>query len=373
MKSIKELKNLAGKKILVRVDFNVPIKGNKILDDFRIKKALPTIKYLQKNKATIILISHLGDKGDESMKPVFLRLKKYIPEVTFIETPILGRETTDAINRLEKGSIVLLENLRLDESEKKNLPSFARAMSRYANIYVNDAFSVCHRAHASVVGLPKHLPSYAGFQLEEEVEKLSRVFNPTRPFFFMVGGAKFETKIPLIKKFLRKADNIFIGGALANNLFKIKGYEIGKSLVSEDNFQINSFLKNKNLVLPIDVLAWDGKKTHVAKPDEIKPEESIVDVGPETILFLKKIIMEAGFVLWNGPLGKYEDGFGKGTEELLKIISNSKAESVVGGGDTVSIISKMKIENKFSFISTGGGATLDFLSKETLPGIKALK
>lgn len=373
MNSIKDIKNLSGKKVIVRMDFNVPIKDGKILDDFRIKKSIPTIKYLNKKGAILILITHLGRDGSESLKPVFLRLKKYIPEVTFVGTPVLSSETTTTINNLKKGDIVLLENLRGDEGEQKNLPSFARALSRYAEIYVNDAFSVSHRAHASIVGIPKHLPSYAGLQLIEEINNLSKVFDPKHKFLFILGGAKFETKIPLIKKFLRKADNVFIGGALANDLFKAKGYEVGESLVSDDHFQISTFLKHKNLILPIDVEISKKGKSRNSIPSEVNEGESIVDIGPKTVEMLKKIIDESSFVLWNGPLGKYEDGFSNGTESLLSIISKSKIESIIGGGDTVSLVSKMKLESKFSFVSTGGGATLDFLVKETLPGIKALK
>ncbi len=373
MRSIKEIKNLKGTRVIVRVDFNVPIKDDQVLDDFRIKKSLPTIEYLHKNKAIVILIAHLGDKEDQSLKPVYLKLKKYLPKVIFIDTPVLGEATANEINKLKEGDIVLMENLRNDEGEKKNSPSFARGLSRYASIYVNDAFSVSHRAHASVVGLPKFLPSYAGLQLEEEIKNLSKVFHPEHPFLFILGGAKFETKVPLIKKFLRNADNVFIGGALANDFLRAKGFEVGLSLVGKKNFQINTFLKRPNLLTPIDVRVTENTKNRITLSDEVNQNEIIVDIGPKTIEILKKKIDQAQFILWNGPLGKYEDGYSEGTEEVLKIISKSKAYSVIGGGDTVSLISKLKLENKLSFVSTGGGATLDFLAKETLPGIKALK
>jgi phosphoglycerate kinase len=373
MKSIKEIKILKGKKVIVRVDFNVPIKNGKVFDDFRIKKSLSTIEYLNKNKAIVILIAHLGNEKEESLKPVYLQLKKYLPKVIFIDTPILGEATAREINNLKEGDIVLIENLRNDEGEKKNSPSFARGISRYGDIYVNDAFSVCHRAHASVVGLPKFLPSYGGFQLQEEIDNLSKVFNPNHPFLFILGGAKFETKVPLIKKFIRQADDIFIGGALANDFLKAKGYEVGTSLVGKKDFQINTFLKRSNLTIPVDLRVSLDASSHFAKADEVKNDECIVDVGPKTIEILKEKIEKVQFILWNGPLGKYEDGYSQGTEEILKIISKSKAYSVIGGGDTVSLISKLKLESKFGFISTGGGATLEFLTKETLPGIKALK
>lgn len=373
MKSIKDLKVLTGKRVILRVDFNVPIKDGKILDDFRIKKALPTISYLQKKGARVVIISHIGDKSTESLLTVALNLKKSIKEVNFIDTSIFSDETEKKINSLKNGEIVLLENLRRETGEKKNSPSFARALSRYGDIYVNDAFSVSHREHASVVGITKYLPGYAGFQFMLEVENLSKVFNPKHPFLFILGGAKFETKIPLVKKFLRQADHIFIGGAIANDFFRAKSYEVGTSLLGDINFQVPLILKAKNLILPVDVEVTKNNKNHFVKASEVNVDECIVDVGPESIAVLKDLVNKAEFILWNGPLGKYESGFGGKTEELLKIISKSKAYSVIGGGDTVALISKLKIEDKLGFVSTGGGATLDFLSKGTLPGIRVLK
>jgi phosphoglycerate kinase len=373
MKSIKEIKNLSGKKIILRADFNVPIKGGKVLDDFRIKKTIPTILYLQQKGAKVIIISHLGEDGKESLLPISLIIKKSIKNFDFIKTPIFSDETENKINGMKKGEVIMLENLRTETGEKKNSPSFARALSRYGEIYVNDAFSVCHREHASVVGITKYLSGYAGLQLMAEIESLSKVFNSSHPFLFILGGAKFDTKIPLIKKFLRNADNIFIGGAIANDFFKAKGYETGVSLVDSGNFQVPVIMKSKNVILPVDVKVTKNSKNRFCKPSEVMADENIVDIGPQTIEALKDLINKAKFILWNGPLGKYEDGFGGATEELLKIISKSKAGSIIGGGDIVSIVSKLKLESKLGFVSTGGGATLEFLAKGTLPGIRALK
>jgi phosphoglycerate kinase len=373
MKSIKDIEGLSGKRVLVRVDFNVPIRDGKVLDDFRIKKAVPTIEYLHKKGAAIILISHVGDDGTESLSPVALRLKKYIPTLNFVKTSIFSDETETILNSIKKGDIILLENLRREPSEKKNAPSFARALSRFGDVYVNDAFSVSHRPHASIIGITKYLPGYAGLQLAEEVKSLSRVFEPSHPFLFILGGAKFETKIPLVKKFLRDADSVFIGGALANDFFRAKGYEVGVSLVDEGDFSIPSLMKNKNLLLPLDVKVVKGSKYRFCKPTEVAPDEAIIDVGPSTIEMLKGLVDKAKFILWNGPLGKYEKDSGGSTEAILKAIVKSNAYSIVGGGDTVAYISEMKFEDKFGFVSTGGGATLDFLSKGTLPGIKVLK
>jgi phosphoglycerate kinase len=373
MKSIKEIENVSGKRILLRVDFNVPIRDGKILDDFRIRKSIPTIEYLHKKGAIIILLSHLGDDGKETLAPVALRLKKYMPKVKFIKTPIFSDETEKIIGDLKKGDIVLLENLRREPVEKNNSPSFARALSRYGNIYVNEAFSVSHRVHASIVGITKYLEGYAGLQFIDEIKNLSNAFNPPHSFLFILGGAKFETKIPLIKKFLHDADFVFISGALANDFFKAKGYEIGMSLVDNANFQIASLMKRKNLLLPIDVEVIKDHKHRFVEPNKIDKDESIVDIGPQTVAILKGLIEKSKFILWNGPLGKYESGFGGATEQVLKMISRSKAHSIIGGGDTVALISKLKLEDKLGFVSTGGGATLDFLAKGTLPGIKALK
>lgn len=373
MKSIKDLKDIKGKKVVLRVDFNVPISNGKIIDDFRIKKVIPTILFLQKKGAKIIIISHIGNDGKESLLPVSDRMKKYIKGINFIKTPIFSNETEGIVNSLKNGEIVLLENLRREEGEKKNSPSFARALSRYGDIFVNDAFSVSHREHASVVGITKYLPGYAGLQFIAEVENLSKAFNSSHPFLFILGGAKFETKIPLVKKFLRQADNIYIGGAIANDFFKAKGYEVGTSLVGPSNFQIPLILKAKNLILPIDVEVNKGQKNSFVNADNVKSDEMIVDIGPESILKLKDLIKKSEFILWNGPLGKYENGFGGATEEILKAIAKSSATSIIGGGDTVALISKLKIEDKLGFVSTGGGATLDFLSKGTLPGIRVLK
>lgn len=373
MKSIKDIKNLSGKKVILRVDFNVPTKNGKVLDDFRIRKTIPTLQYLQQKGAKVIVISHLGGEGKESFSFITPYIKKYIKNFEFINTPIFSDETEKKINLIKKGDIILLENLRSESGEKKNSPSFARALSRYGEIYINEAFPESHREYASIVGITKYLPGYAGFQFMNEIDNLSKVFNPKHPFLFILGGAKFETKIPLIKKYLRMADNIFIGGAIANDFFKARGYEIGVSLIGPNNFQIPLLMKSKNLTLPIDVLATKNSKSRFINPTDVMSDEKIVDVGPKTIENLKDLISKAEFVLWNGPLGEYESGFGKATEEVLKLIAKSKAYSIIGGGDTVALITKLKIEDKLGFVSTGGGATLDFLSKGTLPGIRVLK
>src|SRR3990172_7930507 len=296
MKSIRELKNLKGKTALVRVDFNVPIRNGKILDTFRIQRALPTIKFLQKRGAKIILISHLGKESGKTLKPVANYLNKLLPT----------RFATWGSDPQVDGSVVLMENLRLNKGEESNSVPFAKKLAKLGDLYVNDAFPVCHRKHASVVGVHKYLQSYAGFQLEQEVKNLSLAFAkpPARTakrggFLFILGGAKFETKIPLIKKFLKKADGVFIGGALMNNFFKEAGIDVGKSLVDpstslragKKKFGLKKLMKNKKLILPVDVITRD---------------KAFVYIGEKTTKLLIGLIKRSRIVLLNGPMGNYE-------------------------------------------------------------------
>lgn len=372
MKSIKELKNIKGKKILVRVDFNVPMKNGKVEDDFRIQKALPTIQYLQKKGALVILITHLGKRGG-SLAPVVKALNKYV-KAKFVPE-IVGEKVNQAVVDMKNGEVILLENLRNDPGEQSANKFFAMNLAKLGDIYVNEAFSVSHRADTSIVVVPKILPSYAGLQIQDEIKNLSKAIqNPAHPFLFILGGAKFSTKMPLIKKYLKLADYIFIGGALLNDFLKAKGYEVGKSLVGEENFGIEKIIKNKKFIIPGYVVVQNTTGKLVEKKvNDVLKSDIILDVGSQSLKVLEPIIKKSKLILWNGPLGKYEVGAGGATKEALKMVAGSKATSIVGGGDTVEIISELKIEKKFSFVSTGGGATLDFLANGTLPGIKALQ
>jgi len=366
LKSIKDA-SVSGKKVLVRVDFNIPIKDGEVADDFRIRKVLPTIEYLEANGAKTLLLSHI--ESTDTLLPVF----EYLSPRFSIKFAKSLEEAESLLSSCDKGDFVLLENIRKFSGEKENAEAFSKDLADLGDIYINEAFSVSHRPHASIVGIPKFLPGYVGFLFESEVENLSKAFKPIHPFLFILGGAKFETKMPLVTKFLKKADKIFVGGALANDIYKAKGYEIGVSLVSEKEIDLSIVIKDKKIVIPPDVIVFDGKESAEKKADEVGLTEKIVDNGPESVSVLKKLADEAKFILWNGPLGNYENGFGKGTEDLVKIVSESKAVTIVGGGDTVAEISKLGLEDKFSFVSTGGGAMLDFLANETLPGIKALE
>lgn len=372
MKYLREIKELAGVKVLVRLDLNVPVCDGKVVDDFRIRKILPTIAYLQEKKAKIILMSHIETPKDKpSLVPVAEYLKTFGVQCVFVKN---YKNALISIEKLDPGSVILLENLREYEGEKKNDKNFAKELASFGDIYVNDAFAVSHRKHASVCAITEFIPSYAGLLFEQELKHLSTAFKPNHPFLFVLAGAKFETKLPLIEKFIKIADQIFVGGALANNFFKEQGKEIGKSMVSPDNFNLSRFLSNPKLLLPIDTVVVDGK-TETKKVGQIKSDEMMYDAGPETLALLGQAINKAQYILWNGPLGAYEQGFKKPTLELAKMIAQATengAKSVIGGGDTLATVAELKIEDKFTFVSTGGGAMLDYLAEGTLPGIEAL-
>lgn len=370
MKTLKDIGDVVGKRALVRVDFNVPVEDGVVKDDFRIKAALPTIELLRKSGAKVCLIAHCEantEGGECSLRPAFEVLSKSVPAV-------FAKTIEEAKKLSETNEVVLLENLRTNPGEKANDETFAEELAALGDFYVNDAFSVCHRAHASVVGVPKFLPSYAGLQLEKEVSELSKAFNPARPFVFVLGGAKFETKLPLIKKFMDKADVVCVGGALANDVLKAQGKNIGMSRVAKGDVDLSAVISSSKLMTVHDVVVKTGTGESVTKKvDEIAQDDAAMDIGQETLNMWEEKIRDAAFVLWNGPLGNFEGGFDKGTLALAQAIASSDAESIVGGGDTLAAIKKLNLESGFSFISTGGGATLDFLANETLVGIEALK
>lgn len=354
MRNIKQIKGLKGKRVLVRVDFNVPVKDGKIEDNFRIKKGIPTIQYLVDKGANVKILMHLGKDGSSDINPV---IKEFF-----------------RLSKISKKDVEFLPNVRSYKGEEENSKELAKEFASMADIYVNDAFAVSHRTHASLVAITKFLPSYAGFQLDEEVKNLSIVFNkPKHPFLFILGGAKFSTKMPLIKKYLKIADYVFIGGAMLNDFLKAKGFEVGLSLVDNESYNLGNILKNKKLILPEFVEVKNVKGFFEEKNvKDVLESDNIMDVGAQSIKALEPIVQKSKLILWNGPLGKYEAGGGVSTKKLLKIVAKSKTTSIIGGGDTVSFISEMKMEKDFTFVSTGGGATLDLLAKGTLPGIKAL-
>ena len=344
-----------GRRVIVRVDWNVPIEDARVTDDERIRASLQTLEYLRQVGARIIILSHLAP-DEASLEPVHQTAAGLFPHDFCADLEI--EKIAARAKALSDGEALLLENLRQHPGEKQNNPSFAGELAALGDAYVNEAFSASHRSHASIVGLAERLPSYVGFRFEKEVTNLSKALAPVHPFLFILGGAKFETKLPLLDKFVGIADALFVGGALAHNFFKFQGIDIKKSLVSAGDFDIARLLESQRIILPRDPV-WDG--------------ERIVDAGEATLEDLRARIGESKFILWNGPLGLYEAGFKEGTQALAKIIAESGQEAIVGGADTLAAIKELGISEKFSFVSTAGGAMLDFLATGTLPGIEALK
>jgi phosphoglycerate kinase len=369
-KPITESENLEGKKVLVRVDWNVPIGGGAVLDDYRVQNTLDTLRYLREKKAKIIIMSHLDSKESDSLKTIHDHVNQFFPLEFSTET--VGENVKEKVRDMKDGEALLLENVRKNEGEKSNSEEFAEELSSLADIFVNEAFSESHRNYASIVGVPKFIPGFIGMRFNEEITHLSQAFYPKRPFLLIMGGAKFETKIPIISKFLGIADNVFVGGALANDLFKERGVEVGKSLVSKGNLNLKEIANSEKIKLPVDVVVKREDKSHIISPDKVLEEDVIVDAGPNTLLELKEMIAHSSSILWNGPLGGYEEGYREPTLELARFLAESKKETILGGGDTLAAIRELELTDEFSFVSTGGGAMLDFLAQGTLPGIEAL-
>lgn len=370
MKKITEAGNLKGKYVLIRSSLNIPLQSGKVRNNFRINRALPTLRYLHEAGARTIILSHLGRKSEDSLKPVFDELEKYLPVHWGGE--VKSEEFKTRKNLLADGEILLAENLRHDIGETENDPAFVSYLAGLGEIYVNDAFAEAHREHASTFGLAKKLPAYAGLTLEEEIIELSKVMQPEHPSLFLLGGAKFETKMPLVEKYLELYDQVFIAGALMNDIFKARGYEVGQSLVSDVSLVDVAFLHNPKLILPIDVVVNGPDGKMVKRPDQVLPEENILDVGPLTVDMLVTYIEKARFILWNGPFGSYDTGYTQSTEMTAKHIAESDAFSVIGGGDTVAAIEKLGLNDQFGFVSIGGGAMLAFLEKGSTSVIDVL-
>jgi phosphoglycerate kinase len=368
MKKIQDVHNLKERKVVVRVDFNVPLGKNKGVDSdsaFRIEKSLETINFLKNAGAKVIIISHIGRDKKETLKPIADYVNNIVP-LKFI--PTLDPESVlSIINQMVPSDVVMLENLRQNSGEESNDLKFANFLANLGDMFVNEAFACSHRSHASIVGVPMYMESYAGFWFQKEVENLSKFLQkPETPFVFILGGAKFETKINLIEKFETIATQIFIGGALANNFFKEIGFEVGKSLIDPKE-NVRRFFHKERISIPFDVRVEPGEEKELGK---ISKDDTIIDIGEETAREWAQVIMGAKTVLWNGPLGRGEHDSGSRT--LLEAMTTSKAFSVVGGGDTVQLVRRMGVEDKISFVSTAGGAMLEYLAKGTLPGIEAL-
>jgi len=369
-KSITERKDLKGKYVLLRTSMNVPIVDGVVLNQFRITRGLLTLQYLVQQGARVIVCGHIGSDGSQTAAPVAELLRTHMP-VVFSEE-VAGTKSKNLRDTLQNGEVLLLENLRKDPREKKNDANFARELADMADIYVNDAFPASHRAHASIVSVPQFLPSYAGMNFVHEYSELREARVPTSPSLFMLGGAKFDTKMPLVEQFLGVYDHIFIGGALANDFFNAKRYEIGDSLISDIDLSDSPLLTHESILLPIDVVVEKNGERRVCAPDAVGYHDVILDAGPQTVAMLAPLIANAKMVLWNGPLGNYEAGYEEQTIETAKLIAQADGYSVVGGGDTVAAIESLFIQEQYNFLSTAGGAMLTFLQEGTLPAIDAL-
>ena len=378
--------DVKGKKVLVRVDFNVPIKEGKVKDDTRIMAALPTINYLLEHGAAVILCSHLGRPKDEpdpafSMRPVADYLAKLVTVPVKFAEDCIGPIAEEAAKNLKFGEILVLENTRFHKGEGKNDPEMSRQLASLADLYVNDAFGSAHRAHASTAGVADYLPAAAGFLMEKEIQYLGNaIAAPKRPFVAILGGAKISDKIGVIKNLLTKADQILIGGGMANTFFAAQGYAMADSLVEGDAIETAKELLAKSagkLFLPVDVVladAFDAEaRSQTQAMGNIPDGWRVLDIGPKTVKVFGDVIQDAGTVVWNGPMGVFEfPRFAAGTFAVAKAVADSDAVSIIGGGDSVAAINQSGLEGKITHISTGGGASLEMLEGIELPGLKVL-
>ncbi|MBS4178426.1 phosphoglycerate kinase [Lederbergia citrea] len=387
--SIKDV-DVKGKRVFCRVDFNVPMSEGKVTDDTRIRAALPTIQYLSEQGAVVILASHLGrPKGEVKeelrLTPVAKRLGELLGKDVKKADEAFGDTVKDQVSSLQDGDIILLENVRFYPGEEKNDPDLAKAFAELADVYVNDAFGAAHRAHASTEGIAKYLPSVAGFLMEKELEVLGKALsNPERPFTAIIGGAKVKDKIGVIEHLLDKVDNLIIGGGLAYTFIKSQGHEVGKSLLEEDKIELaQSFIekakeKGVKFYMPVDVTIADdfseNANTKTVSVEEIPADWEALDIGPKTREIYKGVIQESKLVIWNGPMGVFElKPFAHGTKAVAEALAEAKdTYSVIGGGDSAAAVEQFGLADQMSHISTGGGASLEFMEGKTLPGVAAL-
>jgi phosphoglycerate kinase len=385
-KTIKDI-DLRGKRVLVRVDYNVPIKDGVVGDDTRIRAAMPTLEYLLDQDAAVILCSHLGrPKGSPnpkySLRPVATHLSELLGRPVAFAEDSIGPVAEQAAKALNPGDVLLLENTRFHSEEEKNDPEMARQLSNLADIYINDAFGSAHRAHASTEGVAHYLPGVAGFLLEKEIRYLGQaITDPQPPFVAILGGAKVSDKIGVIRNLLKKAEQVLIGGGMANTFFKAQGYPVADSLIEDEALDTARELlqdSTNKLRLPVDVVigdSFDAEAESKVMPMGPVPEGwRILDIGPETISSYAKSVAGAGTVVWNGPMGVFEfPRFAKGTFELAKAVASSDALTIVGGGDSVAAIQQSGMADRITHISTGGGASLEMLEGIELPGVAALQ
>ncbi|UOQ85235.1 phosphoglycerate kinase [Gracilibacillus salinarum] len=386
--TIKDI-DVKGKKVFCRVDFNVPMKDGEVTDDTRIKAALPTIQYLSEQGAKVILASHLGRPGGEvveelRMDAVAKRLSDLINKTVIKTDEVFGAEVQEAVGQLEDGGLLLIENVRFEAGETKNDPALAKEFASLADYYVNDAFGAAHRAHASTAGIAEHIPSAAGFLLEKELDVLGKALSdPERPFTAIIGGAKVKDKIGVIDNLLDKVDNLIIGGGLAYTFVKALGHEVGKSLLEEDKIELAKEYMQKakdkgvNFVMPVDVVVADDfsndANTQIVDIDQIPADLEALDIGPKTREQYADIVKDSKLVIWNGPMGVFElETFANGTKAVADALSKTEGYTVIGGGDSAAAVEKFHYAEQMDHISTGGGASLEFMEGKELPGVSVL-
>ena len=389
LNTIKEA-DLKGTRVVIRVHFNVPVKEGVVKDATRIKAALPTIKYILDEGASLVVMSHFGrPKGQEnpdfSMAPIAKEFEKLLGRPVKLAKDVIGPEVEAEVKALKPGEVLLLENVRFYKEEEANDPEFAKTLASYGDIYCNDAFGTAHRAHASTEGVAHYLPSYAGFLIEKEVKFMAPLLeNPEKPFVAVIGGSKVSSKITVLESLVKTCDTIVIGGGMAYTFLSVLGKEIGKSLFEADYIETaKAFLakaaeKGVKVILPVDHVcaAEFAENAEPVLVDDVNIPSDLMgmDIGPKTVALIVEEIKKAKSVVWNGPMGVFEfEAFSKGTGEVAKALAESNATSVVGGGDSVAAINKFGLADKISHVSTGGGASLEFLEGKTLPGIKALE
>lgn len=386
-KSVEDIEE-KGKRVLVRCDFNVPLdkETKEITSDKRIRESLKTINYLIHHGAKVILCSHIGKTGKNlSLAPVAARLTELLEKEVPLLVDLDADETRTTIENMKEGDVVLLENTRMTEAEEKNDDAFAKKLASFAEIFVNDAFGTAHRAHASTVGVTQYLPSVCGFLIQKEIEALDHgINNPKRPLVAIIGGSKVSSKINVLLSLLDKVDTLLIGGGMTYTFIKAQGGKIGTSLCEDDKLEVAAEILKKaldkgvRLLLPVDAVIAseisDEVPTEVCEVDKIPDDKMGLDIGPKTIEIYKEEIEVAGTVVWNGPVGVFEcDAFATGTKEIAKAMADSHAVTIIGGGDSAAAVEKFGLEDKMSHVSTGGGASLEFMEGKKLPGIEALQ